>query len=39
MVRQAVIFLAVVLAAGIIPTDKELLGMTWFVKGAAGTTE
>ena len=27
------------IAAGIVPPDKDLLGMTWFVQGVMGTTE
>ena len=27
------------IAGGVAATDKELLGMTWFVKGVVGTTE
>lgn len=30
---------AVKIAGGVAATDKELLGMTWFVKGVVGTTE
>ncbi len=30
---------AVKIAAGAVATDKQLLGMTWFVKGVVGTTE
>ena len=30
---------AVKIAAGTVATDKQLLGMTWFVKGVVGTTE